>query len=117
MSPWDLDGNSGTNSANNFLGTIDNQSLTIRTSNQPRATVHSNSNVGIGTTNPQRLLHVQGSESTAAGRSPACHSGTGRRPRSPTTRASGGSGTRRAASPGCGRPKTRSESRPTATSS
>jgi hypothetical protein len=49
---WDLTGNSGTNQANNFLGTTDNQPLVIRTSAQERMRITPEGRVGIGTTTP-----------------------------------------------------------------
>ena len=49
--PWELTGNSGTNPATNFLGTIDNQPLIIQSNG---------GNVGIGTTSPITGLHVSG---------------------------------------------------------
>jgi hypothetical protein len=61
--PWDLTGNSGTNPANNFLGTTDNQPLVVRTNGQERMRVTSEGNTGVGTTNPTtatggRALHI-----------------------------------------------------------
>ncbi len=47
--PWNLSGNSGTNPANNFIGTIDNQDLSIRTNNIENIRVNTDGNVGIGT--------------------------------------------------------------------
>lgn len=64
---WLISGNAGTNSSSNFLGTTDNQGLTIRTSNQPRVTVQATGNVGIGTASPQRPLHVHGHEVHSGG--------------------------------------------------
>jgi hypothetical protein len=49
--PWDLTGNRGTNPNDNFLGTTDDKPLVI----QPNG-----GNVGIGTTNPETKLHVEG---------------------------------------------------------
>jgi len=45
---WNTLGNAGTNSAANFLGTTDNNSLSIRTVNTQRIIVDSLGNVGIG---------------------------------------------------------------------
>lgn len=46
---WSLLGNSGTNPAINFLGTVDNTNLIFRTNNLQRALVRSDGNVGINT--------------------------------------------------------------------
>ena len=46
---WELQGNPGTNPANNFLGTTDGRRLVI----QPGS-----GNVGIGTTNPDTRLNI-----------------------------------------------------------
>jgi hypothetical protein len=57
---WLLLGNSGTNPANNFLGTIDNVALVIRTNNTERLRVFANGYVGIGTPapTPNKRLHI-----------------------------------------------------------
>ena len=55
---WGLTGNSGTNPANNFIGTVDAVDLVIRTSNTERVRVTSNGLVGIGTSTPGSMLHV-----------------------------------------------------------
>ncbi len=57
---WLLTGNTGTNPANNFLGTIDNVDFVIRTNNTERARVLASGLVGIGTSAPARQLHVVG---------------------------------------------------------
>jgi hypothetical protein len=57
-SGWDLVGNNGTNPATNFIGTTDNQPLTIRTNNTEKVRVTATGNVGIGTTIPAASLHV-----------------------------------------------------------
>jgi hypothetical protein len=62
---WLLLGNSGTNPANNFLGTIDNVDLVLRTNNTERLRVLANGYVGIGTPTPtptKRLYVAAGNE-------------------------------------------------------
>lgn len=58
---WALKGNSGTDSATNFVGTLDGKPLTFVTNNTARMIVGSNGNVGIGTTTPSAKLNVKGS--------------------------------------------------------
>lgn len=58
---WSLNGNSGTNPANHFIGTADGQPLVIRTDNAERLRVDAAGNVGIGTNNPSARLDVNGS--------------------------------------------------------
>lgn len=57
---WSLTGNSGTNPATNFIGTIDGQPLVVRTNNAERLRVDAAGNVGIGTNNPTAKLNVDG---------------------------------------------------------
>jgi len=45
---WRLEGNTGTNPAINFLGTIDSQPLRIRTNNLQRATIDDQGRFGLG---------------------------------------------------------------------
>jgi len=58
---WSLTGNSGIDSATNFIGTVDGNPLSIRTDNNTRMIISSTGNVGIGTTTPSARLHVDGS--------------------------------------------------------
>lgn len=57
---WSLNGNIGTNSTINFLGTSDNNNLNIATNNIERITVSNNQNVGINQNNPSERLHISG---------------------------------------------------------
>jgi hypothetical protein len=69
-SNWSLTGNSGTNPANNFLGTLDGQPLVIKTNNNEAMRIDASGNIGIGTNNPTAKLNVDGSvklENLAAG--------------------------------------------------
>lgn len=59
-SNWSLTGNSGTNPATNFIGTIDGQPLVVRTNNAERLRVDAAGNVGIGQANPTAKLNVDG---------------------------------------------------------
>lgn len=59
-SNWSLNGNAGTNPANNFIGTVDGQPLVIRTDNNERLRIDATGNVGIGTNNPTAKLNVDG---------------------------------------------------------
>lgn len=49
---WSLEGNAGTNPANNFLGTTDNTSLVLRTNNNERMRVLNNGQIAVNTTTP-----------------------------------------------------------------
>ncbi len=55
---WLSKGNSGTVPLKNFLGTIDNQDLVIRTANLEHMRILSNGNIGIGYSNPSKLFCV-----------------------------------------------------------
>jgi hypothetical protein len=59
---WEVTGNKGTNPNspnNNFLGTIDNESLAVRTGNTERVRIDTNGNVGIGTAAPKSALQIK----------------------------------------------------------
>lgn len=62
QSAWLLEGNAGTNSGTNFLGSTDNVSLRMRTNNIQRMVVDSIGNVGIGTMAPSKKLEVSGGD-------------------------------------------------------
>lgn len=55
---WNTNGNTGTTPAANFVGTTDNQPLSLRTNNTEKVRVTAAGNVGIGTTNPGAKLQV-----------------------------------------------------------
>ncbi|MCS7074866.1 MAG: hypothetical protein NZ108_10410, partial [Bacteroidia bacterium] len=59
-SGWSITGNSGTNPATNFIGTIDANDFVVRTNNLERMRVTSVGSVGIGTTTPTQRFHVAG---------------------------------------------------------
>ena len=67
---WSLKGNTGTNPATNFIGTVDGQPLVIRTKNNEQLRIDTSGNLGIGTNAPTAKLDVNGAvkfESLAAG--------------------------------------------------
>lgn len=69
-SNWSLNGNSGTDSTLNFIGTVDGKPLVMKTDNTERLRINSNGNIGIGTNAPTAALDVNGTvklESIAAG--------------------------------------------------
>ncbi|MGE8513828.1 MAG: cell wall anchor protein [Chryseobacterium culicis] len=55
---WNITGNSGTNSSNNFIGTTDNQPFILKSNNIESLRINPNGNIGIGATNPDAKLHV-----------------------------------------------------------
>ena len=60
-SNWSLNGNSGTDSTLNFIGTVDGKPLVMKTNNTERLRINSNGNIGIGTATPTAKLNVDGS--------------------------------------------------------
>jgi hypothetical protein len=59
---WNLLGNSNIDENINFIGTIDNKPVIIKTSNIQRVIVMNDGNIGIGLNNPNTDLHLQKSE-------------------------------------------------------
>lgn len=57
---WLTTGNTGTTPSKNFLGTKDNSSLVIKTSNLERMRITSTGKIGIGTQAPRQRLDVKG---------------------------------------------------------
>ncbi|MDX1461466.1 MAG: hypothetical protein R3359_00300 [Marinirhabdus sp.] len=57
---WKLTGNSGTNPTINFIGTTDSRDLVFRTNNVEEMRIESAGDVGIGITNPEHTLDIQG---------------------------------------------------------
>lgn len=60
MVAWSLDGNGGTDPADDFLGTTDSQPLIVRTNSAEAMRVTAGRRIGVGTTNPEVRLHVRG---------------------------------------------------------
>ena len=56
--PWNTNGNTGTNSTTDFVGTTDLQALVIRTNSKEAIHIDPAGKVGIGTPSPQNSLHV-----------------------------------------------------------
>lgn len=63
---WQLTGNAGTDTVNNFIGTTDNRSLRVRTNNQVRMHFDRNGRIGIGTTSPQTALDLYSATTATA---------------------------------------------------
>jgi hypothetical protein len=63
---WNLTGNAATDITTNFIGTIDNKSLKIKTNNAVRMFIKSSGFVGIGTSSPVEKLDVNGTVKSTA---------------------------------------------------
>lgn len=60
LNNWQLTGNVGTNTTDNFIGTRDNVGVSIKTNSTEAVRIDNSQNVGIGTSSPNRKLHVNG---------------------------------------------------------
>ena len=60
-SGWNLTGNAGTDSANNFIGTTDARPLVLRTANNEKLRITTSGNVGIGVAAPTAQLQLANS--------------------------------------------------------
>ncbi len=59
---WNLNGNSGTAPATNYIGTSDNQDLVLKTNNIERLRINSTGQIGIGTApNSNLAINLRGS--------------------------------------------------------
>jgi hypothetical protein len=63
---WELTGNAGTNPANNFLGTTDNQPLVIKIAGRECLRIDAHGNVGIATLSPEVKTQLEGASDPAA---------------------------------------------------
>lgn len=61
---WSITGNTGINPNINFLGTIDNKALVLRTNSLERLRITTGGKVGIGTTTPNNTLECFGTFKT-----------------------------------------------------
>ena len=59
QNPWLINGNNGTNPNTNFLGTLDNTGLSIRTNNTQRVRIDENGNLMLGQEEPQGFFHIK----------------------------------------------------------
>ncbi|MBL7890350.1 MAG: tail fiber domain-containing protein [Bacteroidia bacterium] len=63
---WGINGNSGTTPVSNFLGTIDNQDLVVKTNNTERLRITSGGRIGVGISSPTASLHIIGNDGLIA---------------------------------------------------
>lgn len=59
---WQTTGNTGTNPATNFLGTIDNQDLVVKTNNTERVRILSTGEIGVNIATPVLSLQVNATD-------------------------------------------------------
>ena len=57
--PWLIDGNNGTDPDSNFLGTLDNVGLSLRTNDTQRVRIDENGNFMLGQEEPQGFFHIK----------------------------------------------------------
>jgi len=69
-SGWALNGNAGTDSASNFIGTTDVQALVMKTNSSERMRINRNGNVGVGTASPVSSAILEVSSTTKGMRMP-----------------------------------------------
>jgi hypothetical protein len=65
-SSWSIAGNSGTVAGTNFLGTTDNEELSVKTNNTEAIRIKTNQNVGVGLNNPVQKMDVNGNINAAS---------------------------------------------------
>jgi len=78
--PWNLTGNNGTNPERNFLGTTDNQDVSVRTNGSERMRITADGNVGLGIARPEHQLAVSGTIFSGKGLAPTAWSAGGAAP-------------------------------------
>jgi len=66
VNAWNLTGNSGTTPGSNFIGTIDNVDLVLKTNNSEKMRISAAGKIGIGTVAPAATLHIVGADGIVA---------------------------------------------------